>query len=62
MAFRKIPEFLASEASWSSPKADYFGNVGAVCVCVCMCFKGGGGGVLIYWILYVKAHVSKESV
>ncbi|KAG7498534.1 hypothetical protein JOB18_011790 [Solea senegalensis] len=25
----KIPEFLASEASWSGPKADYFGEGGA---------------------------------
>ncbi len=29
-AFEKIPEFIAIEASWSRPKADYFGNGGAV--------------------------------
>lgn len=49
MAFWKIPKFLGSGASWSSPKADYFGNGGAVWACVCG--GDGGGGLGFNYIL-----------
>lgn len=58
MAFWKIPKFLGSGASWSSPKADYFGNGGAVWACVCGGRRRWGAGVQ----LYLEAHFSPGTV